>query len=935
MHSEFEVESFGRAKRVLAGIYFVVAGQAMVGCSGNAGSLVATAESCMRCHNGSLHDDYSGPGMENPHPLEGVATILCTGCHGGNPDGVDALGSHVPAPPEIGDRDNQDSNAHAYFNRLTQTGIDRFPDYQVAGVDYTALDYLQFINPGDIRVTQDGRGCGECHQAHVETFSQSITATSAGIFSGAAFASGVENEIPGNQGLWQDTAADLGFRDIVNDDYVFDATKVGAVRELVEFPVFSTRNVFGPRSLHNSDDYLSADLADDQLANGQVITDSPLDDLYHEQTAFTCGDCHYGSSGANNRYGDFRSAGCSACHMPYSLDGVYRGTDPNVRRDEPADPDNIRAPERPHVKRHLVTSIAKTLPSGEEVQGINDYACAGCHQGSNRTVMQYWGIRLDQNQDVRRGNQYPANPVSYQNTSGDTRLFDALVGNNTFNGRNRNQYLAFEDYDGDNRDDTPADVHYEAGMACIDCHGSFDAHGGDVTDPDGADIYSRMEHGVAIDCEDCHGTADAYAATAQGVNYKGETVDLGVDSKGNPMRHVQLEADGNYYMYSRLDGAKHYLVQTKDTVVDSGKTHPFSGEEIYSQKASYCMGRNDGQASTGLGPQQTGNGPNGFSHVDNMSCVSCHASWTNNCVGCHLEGEYNTGNNFSNITGDRIVFRERNADFIYQSPLFFQLGVDTEGKITPMSPNTETFFKYEDRNNVDSKVFAFSDRKGKGGDRSGGGFPALSHNTMMPHSIRGKVTPTNEGPRYCVSCHLTDEGMANYGAEYTALRTALADPSLTGLDNNMFQTLKAHIGQNPGNQLNSPLWVHMVSGLGSGLFLMDENGAPVNPLDTNDDRAGSGGVAPAITFDLANVAYNLDRMVEPDGSSNSSSNHPMQQAGIGTVLRLGADNPNMSGPLGSDLIRKLTDPATGIVLDSWIDADGNLGGSAGTFVTGP
>ncbi|MCP4128814.1 MAG: hypothetical protein GY753_17400, partial [Gammaproteobacteria bacterium] len=351
------------------------------------------------------------------------------------------------------------------------------------------------------------------------------------------------------------------------------------------------------------------------LANGRVVTDSPLDDLYHEQTAFTCGDCHYGSSGANDRYGDFRSAGCTACHMPYSLDGQYRGTDPNVRRDEPADPDAIRAPERPHVKRHLVTSIAKALPSGEQVQGINDYACAGCHQGSNRTVMQFWGIRLDQNQDVRRGNQYPANPVSYQSTSGDPRLFDPVVGNNTFNGRNRNQYLAFEDYDGDARDDTPEDVHYEAGMACIDCHGSPDAHGGDVTDPDSADIYSRMEHGVAIQCEDCHGTADTYATTAQGLNYAGELVDLGVDSQGNTLKHVVLESDGNYYMYSRLDGAKHYLVQTKDTIVDAGKTHPFTGSTIYSPTASYCMGRNDGQVGTGLGPQQSGNGPNGFSHA--------------------------------------------------------------------------------------------------------------------------------------------------------------------------------------------------------------------------------------------------------------------------------------------------------------------------------
>ncbi|MFT4648750.1 MAG: hypothetical protein ACI9X4_001982, partial [Glaciecola sp.] len=86
------------------------------------------------------------------------------------------------------------------------------------------------------------------------------------------------------------------------------------------------------------------------------------------------------------------------------------------------------------------------------------------------------------------------------------------------------------------------------------------------------------------------------------------------------------------------------------------------------------------------------------------------------------------------------------------------------------------------------------------------------------------------------------------------------------------------------------------SGLGSGLFLMDANGAAVNPLDTNDNRVGSDGVSPGAKLYLAHVAYNLDRMVEPDGACNSSSNHPMQQAGVGAILRLGADTPDMSGP---------------------------------------
>ena len=229
---------------------------------------------------------------------------------------------------------------------------------------------------------------------------------------------------------------------------------------------------FAPDKLHNNQQYNSPSLSNDLNADNSIITGSHLADLYHEQVAFTCGDCHLGSAGANNRYGDFRSSGCTACHRRYSLSGRSGTTDPNVDKTEPLDPDDIDPPERAHVRQHRIVSVARTLPSGQMVQGIDDYACAGCHQGSNRTVMQYWGIRLDQNQDVRRNFQYPANPVSYRSTSGDTRLFDPVVGNNTFNGRNRNQYLLEEDYDGDGRDDTPPDVHYEAGVGWMDWEGS-------------------------------------------------------------------------------------------------------------------------------------------------------------------------------------------------------------------------------------------------------------------------------------------------------------------------------------------------------------------------------------------------------------------------------------------------------------------------------
>ena len=277
---------------------------------------------------------------------------------------------------------------------------------------------------------------------------------------------------------------------------------------------------------------------------------------------------------------------------------------------------------------------------------------------------------------------------------------------------------------------------------------------------------SRQEQGVAIQCETCHGGIAAPATTTPCIDYDGQSAECVTDSKGNVLKHVIRDINGNYNLVSRLTGNTHYIPQTIDTIVDSGKTHPVSLQPIYNAKASYAMGRADGNSATGIGPQQTDPTlvPNGFSHTDNMNCVSCHASWTNGCIGCHLGGEYDTGNNFSNITGDRIVFEQANADFVYQTPVPFQLGVNAHNKITQIAPNTETFFQYRDLNNNDSQIFAFSDRNGNGNNTNTSQYPALSHNAMMPHSIRGRVNPQNEGPRYCVACHLTEDGMRTYGA---------------------------------------------------------------------------------------------------------------------------------------------------------------------------
>jgi hypothetical protein len=910
--------------------------------------VIPNQSSCMTCHNGATPGNglYTGPGISNPHPFGSAAYLDCTTCHGGNAGGQGRQGSHVPVPPQIGNDQNLTFDAVSYFNYLTSTGVDKYPSYEVDSVTYSPLDWIQFRNPGDTRIVSQGRGCGAtgCHgDEHAKWFAASPINTEMGFYSATMYTSGSQSFT--NTNYYFDTSADLAFRAIEDPTFTYSNSvdQVGRVGRLIEFPEYGQYGQNGGGQIYQNPAFTAAALDNDVhngaiLDAGRVFSGSNLEKLIMEVVALNCGDCHAGSNGANNRYADFRSSGCTTCHMQYSLDGKSRSTDPNVPKNEPANPDAIAAPERSHVDSHQIRNVAKFIQGGF-VRGISDQACVGCHQGSNRTVLQFWGIRLDQNQDVVNNFQYPANPVTFQTTAADTRLYDPGVGNATFNGRVPEQYLLFEDYDGDGRDDTPPDIHYEAGMGCIDCHGSADVHSGASTGPV-IGIRSHQDQVMGTLCENCHGGIDNYPATVSCVDYNGQSAQCAVDRLGRPLRNVTKDAQGYFWLRGRVTGQTLFVPLTKDTVNQAdNRVNPLTGQTIFSPFASYAMGRIDNNNSNGVGPLQANAIPNptpNFAHEDNLECVACHASWNNNCVGCHLAPAYNADPAnffFSNTTGERITLNFA-ADFVYQSPVMFNIGIGSTDRVTPTQPGMKMFFRYTDLNGDTSNVFAFTDRNGNGNNPAVGGrgnFGALAHNKIMPHATRGKVDNANEGPRYCNSCHLNNEMDL---VQYADFKNTYLNGDYANLD---FALLQQVIGQGTNNATNSAIWVHMVSGQGSGIFAFDANGCPVNALDANANRQFCNGVAPADFF--ANntaavndtVVYDLDKMVEPTGVSNSSNAHPLLTGGF-SINRIGARAPGLAGPLGIDLLERLTNENTGLVLDSWIDDNGAARGNAANFI---
>ena len=263
--------------------------------------------------------------------------------------------------------------------------------------------------------------------------------------------------------------------------------------------------------------------------------------------------------------------------------------------------------------------------------------------------------------------QYPAQPgLTYQNTRDDTRLFDPRSGTGRSTGATRTSTSCSRTTTAtDATTRRPTCTTKPGSAASIATAATTCTAVRWATPTTGRILRAVMEQAVAIDA--------ARAATAAnrrlradrprpGSTTTGRLADSRSTREGNPLRHVVSPRGRavSYFLTSRLTGD--VALRAADPRCrrrERQAYHPDSlGQRSYSERASYAMGRADGDRGDRARAAADRDGVHsGFAHSDNLSCASCHSSWTNTCIGCHLGGEYDNGNNFSNITGERIVFR--------------------------------------------------------------------------------------------------------------------------------------------------------------------------------------------------------------------------------------------------------------------------------------
>jgi hypothetical protein len=275
-------------------------------------------DGCATCHDGieDVHTPY-------------VAAGRCSTCHGGDATTVKKDKAHVPIPADWASiRGNLPAAPEGFIKDFAPDQLDRLP-----------VEYLQFINPGDIRAA--GVACGGCHADHVASMPNSVMSTNAGHYFPTLLLAGLQDDQLAHYGSVAATDPDC-------DPVAFPGT-VCALATLTP---------------------ADHDEVSDLFADGVPPEDELLDITYRSYLSKKCNTCHQAGYPRNNSPGLYRSSGCSSCHFVYDKQGVYLGGDPTIPRGTPV-----------HAKEHVITTA---IPAEQ---------CATCHFQGGRIGLLFRGIR--------------------------------------------------------------------------------------------------------------------------------------------------------------------------------------------------------------------------------------------------------------------------------------------------------------------------------------------------------------------------------------------------------------------------------------------------------------------------------------------------------------------------------------------------------------
>jgi hypothetical protein len=652
---------------------------------------------CISCHSRT-----DAPTMH----VSKIVQLGCVDCHGGDPN--------IGRPPAA------EPGAAGYEAALKQAHVQpRYPEAWKGKTgrlssanpeeSYTLLNredpaFIRFVNPGDLRVATEV--CGACHQSEVSQVKMSTMTTSGVFWTAAAYNNGIFAPAIGAQKtphLGESYSIDgVPQQLVMKPPPTSDELKKGVLPFLLPLPrwevlppgdifrVFERGGLIIPSAFPETGTPPTLlpsippsfgepgrpDIRQSSRGPGTGLRVAiPVLNIHKTRL----NDPHLSFLGTNDHPGDYRSSGCTACHVPYANDreplhsgpyasfgnrGFSNSTDSTIPRQESGHP--------------LKHEFTKAIPTSQ---------CMVCHMHQPNvflnTYLGYtmWDYETDGELMWPEKQKYPTPDEEWQSlihnpeeaaTRGkwSDREFLAEVSRLNpqlkhtqfadYHGHGWNFRAVFKrDRQGNLLDDlgdivmnvTPEklqqamqphtegewetgrpgipvhlkDIHLEKGMHCTDCHFAQDNHGN-------GKLYGQYADAIEITCMDCHGTVDRHAS----LKTSGPAAPAGgrdLKFSMTPWKERRFEWRGTKLIQrsSVWKGKEWEVVQVKDTVdpeSDWARAHPKQAEQSRLAKTIHKDGVTWGE----LPP----NHENLAHSTERVACFSCHLSWTTSCAGCHL-----------------------------------------------------------------------------------------------------------------------------------------------------------------------------------------------------------------------------------------------------------------------------------------------------------
>ncbi len=721
----------------------------------------AKSTGCMSCH---VSTD-----QKTMHASSSVR-LGCTDCHGGD-SRVRVAGTAGSAEYRLAQE-----KAHVLPENRELWRSSANPERAYTALLAEDVAFVRFINPGDLRAAP--QACGACHAKEVGAVSKSLMTHGAMLYGAALYNNGV---LPGKDPIIGESYGPDGQPRIVKTlppPTPFETLKKGvleALVPLVRWELGMPGNPFrvfergGRRRLEVAlpDPFEEPGKPDKGLSPRGFGTLNRTDPVILGAQKTRLLDPLLSMLGTNDHPGDFRSSGCTACHVVYANDrspahsgpyaafgnrGLTQSADQTIPRDEPG-----------HPLKHAFT---RSIPSSQ---------CMTCHMHPGTSmVATYMGYTWWDN-EADAEYMYPKQPkqlsaaervaIERANPEGaavrglwsDREFLSELSG---LNGKlDKTQFADFHghgwvyravykrdregrllDESGKTVEDADPekfkkavhlqDIHLQKGMHCVDCHFKQDVHGN-------GKLYGEPRAAVEIDCIDCHGTISGPATLiTSGPASAGADLTALSTPWGAP-RFTSRR--GKVTQRSMVDEAVQWEVPQVVDAVTPG--NPRYSEAARLAKTMQLDGSTWGDASADA--QQ-------LAHSNaKMSCFACHSAWTTSCFGCHLSQKANQKQpNLHNEGGVSRNWISYNFQTLRDDIYFLARdGTVSGNRVSPARSACAVVVSSQNQN----REWIYSQQQ----TTSAGGFAGTAFSTYVPHTVRAKET------RGCTECHVARSGDNN------------------------------------------------------------------------------------------------------------------------------------------------------------------------------